>query len=200
MTICHCTENIIENYAIMIMKAKMILSTVAAAVFVLLTGCKKEGIDSIRTSYTYKTSGSVTLVASELAKLTPEQIAAYKQMGGTIDTVTIAMTPEQGQMNVAVKDKSKKQVIVTWNDILGNVSTAEASVDGSNIKLESSAKSIQLTDGTQILGGGFVTFGGEGTQYDNILIIPMKYKGEVVISEVYFTIIDSNVQCVAKVN
>jgi len=178
----------------------MILSTVAATVFVLLTGCQKEGIDSIGTSYTYKTSGSVTLVPSAFAKMTPEQIAAYKQMGGTIDTVTVAMTPEQGQMNVAVKDKSQKQVVVSWNDILGNVSTAEATVDGSNLTLNPSYKSIQLTDGSQIIGGGFVCFVGAGTQYDNILIIPMKYQGEVVISEVYLTVIDSNVQCVAKAN
>lgn len=169
------------------MKPKIIIPLACMAVLILLTSCHKEGIETFRGSYTYKISGTLTL-------------AAPAEAGG--DTQTRALVPEQGQMNIAVKDKAANKVIVSWNDIMGNVSTSDASIQGSRISLAGGDKTVQLSsDGSHPLGGsGFIKFGGEGDQYDNMLIIHMKYDGEITLDGTPMTIIDSDIQCVAKAN
>lgn len=122
------------------------------------------------------------------------------------DTTWVALTPEQGQINIVTKDSGSSTIIVTWNDLMGNANSTEARLNGSNIVLTPNTKSVTLTDGTitsgtaNIIGGGIVAYSGDGTLYDNMLLITMEYRGVFTLSNISMTAVDSKVECIAKAN
>lgn len=155
----------------------------------VMTGCQKSALDTMTGSYTYKTSGMVGLVPTQLIGT-----------GLPMDTTWVALTPEQGQINIVTKDSEKSEIIVTWNDLLGNACSTGAILKDNTFTLVPNTKTATLTDGTDTLGGGFVTFSGTGTLYDNMLIITLAYKGNFTISSIPMTAVASKVECIAKAN
>jgi len=179
------------------MKATQKLSVVFAtlAAFAVLISCQKTDLETMSGSYTYKTSGVVGLVPTQLIGT-----------GLPIDTTWVALTPEQGQVNIVTKDSNNSTIIITWNDLTGNACSTEARVDGKKLIMTPNTKSASLTDGTMsmgtvtIIGGGIVSYYGTGTLYDNMLLIDMIYQGTFTISGTQMTVVASKVECIAKAN
>lgn len=159
------------------------------AALIALTSCQKTPLENLSGSYTYKTSGVVGVV--------PTQIIGT---GLPMDTTWVALYPEQGQINIVTKDAWSSTVIVTWNDLTGNACSTEAKVDGNNLTLAPNTKTVKLTDGSETIGGGIVRFSGDGMLYDNMLIIPMTYQGAFELSGHSMTVVSSKVECIAKAN
>lgn len=175
--------------------------TVAALFICALfaAGCTKDASEDLIGSYTYKTSGTLTLLETRFVGLDDDALASILEEGTVIDTLTFALTPEQGQMHVVRRDGA--QVLVTFNDITGNADVAEASVDGGEIVIApGQTKSVQLSDGLLKLGPRTVGYGGTGRRYDDMLIIELDYEGEFEVNGTAMTVISSDVHCVAQAN
>lgn len=173
--------------------------TALVAISFLFSGCSKECSRDLTGSYTYKTSGTVTLMPSQLVGLDEATLAQYRAMGISVDPVVIGLYPEQGQLHVVEKDKDK--VMVTFNDILGNADVAEGTVSGNEITFAGiSTKAAQVTDGTEKIGAGIVKYSGKGTKYEDMLVIELVYEGLFTVSEVSMTLLSSDVHCVAQYN
>jgi len=175
---------------------KLLLMTMVVAV--VASSCSKDGAGKITGTYTYKTSGTVTLMATSLVGLDQATLAAYKASGVNVDPVTVGLYPEQGQMNVL---RDGDNYMVTFNDLLGGAAVSSADIDGDTIKFDGSAiKSAQLTDGKDKLGAGVVMFGGEGRKIDDVIIFKLNYQGAFTLNGIPMTVVSSNVDCVAKKN
>ena len=180
---------------------KYLFAFAAALCIMSLGGCSKDASKDIVGSYTYKTSGTVTLMASKLAGLDAATLAAYKAAGVNVDPVVVGLYPEQGQMHVIAKDGSANDVIITFNDLLGNADVTEGVVNGNALTLSSgNMKAAQLTDGKEKIGAGIVAYSGSGRKYDDVLIIGIEYQGVFTIDGVEMTVIASDINCVAQAN
>lgn len=153
--------------------------TIVTCIF--LTSCEKNtGINRFTGSYTYKISGKIGVVTSVLG-----------------DTVSVNLTPEFGQMNIT-KGSSSNKVVVTWDNLLGDVCHTTATIDGNTITLDQGKKNIPSI--SSVGSDLSVNFTGSGTLYDNMLIIPMKYSTEYSLAQISFEIVSSDLECVAKAN
>lgn len=175
-------------------------------IFALLAGalsffsCTKDASEKMIGSYTYKTSGSVTLMAKALVGLDQTTLAAYKAAGVNVDPVLVGLYPEQGQMHI-VESGDNGKAIITFNDLLGNADVTDAEVDGSTVTIAGTpVKAAQLTDGNGRIGAGMVVYTGKGTKYDDMLIIDLQYQGEFTVNDVPMVVVASDVHCVAQSN
>ncbi|MGN1216188.1 MAG: hypothetical protein ACI4TJ_08075, partial [Candidatus Cryptobacteroides sp.] len=80
------------------------------------------------------------------------------------------------------------------------VCTTTAVVDDEMITFNESEKTAVLTNGTDKIGSGFVTYSGSGKKYGNQLVISFEYSGNFVLDGTPMTIVDSAVDCVATEN
>lgn len=183
------------------MKIRLFAAALAAGA-ILFGGCTKDASKEIIGSYSYKTSGTLTLVESVYAAMTSEELAAAKENGEKIDTVIIGLIPEQGQMHILQAEGQEGRIIVTFNDILGNADITGGSYSGTGVTLdEGSSKTIYLTeDGAIRLGSGIVSYSGKGSKLEDMLLIDLIYEGEVRMIGTDMTIIESDVHCVAQHN
>lgn len=173
-------------------------SAILIAFTLLFSGCSKDSTDAVPGTYTYKISGTVTLMPAQLAGLDAATLAAYKAAGIAVDPVTVGLYPEQGQMHI-IEDGDR--VIVTLNDILGNADVTTATVNGRTLTLAGTdMKAAQLTDGIDKIGAGMVVYGGTGSRYDDMLIIDLQYQGQFTVNDILMTVISSDVNCVAQSN
>lgn len=179
------------------MKAKHIIAALLLGA-VLSASCTKDESGKIKGSYTYKISGTVTLMASSLVGLDAATLAAYAAAGIDVNPVMVGLTPEQGQMNI-LQDGDK--MVVTFNNLLGNVDVADALADGDKLTLQGSpVKAATLTDGEKTLGSGLVSYTGGGKKIDDILILDLEYSGLFSVGGVKMQVVASDVKCVAKKN
>lgn len=167
----------------------------------LLGACSKDSSSSLTGSYTYKTSGTVTLMATQLAGLDAQTLAAYKAAGINVDPVVVGLYPEQGQLHIIDTDGSDGEVLITFNDLLGNADVADGKVSGSTLSITGTpVKAAQLTDGKDKIGAGMVQYSGQGRKYDDMLVIDIDYQGAFSVNDIPMTIISSDVHCVAQQN
>lgn len=182
---------------------KRFLSNAAVAVLsvLVLAGCSKDGVKGFEGRYSYKISGKVGLLPTAYVNATEEEKLAMEAMGMTFDITWVPLSPEQGQMHVAVKDKGDGLVIVTFNDIFGNVCSAEGTVDSDTVTIrEGAEKTASLTNGSEKLASGFITYGGTGVRYRDQLIISLEYSGRMTVSNADMTIVASSIECFATKN
>lgn len=169
---------------------------------VSFVSCNKEDPDPFAASYTYKTSGTVTLIPSDINDMTDEQKAELKELGIEFEPKVYILEVEQGQMHI-IKE-GDDGYFITFNDIFGNVSTAKGQASGGVLTIgtpEGSAKKIVKVGQSAItVGGGEVSFTGTGRIVDFARVFDMKYTGTVSVAGVEMLITDSSVTCVANVN
>lgn len=165
------------------MKRFMMIAAAVAAAFVLAS-CSKDPARELLGSYTYKTSGTVTLVAVDCA-----------------DTLVASLSPEQGQLHIVRDGAGDGKVVVTFDDLLGNADIADGIVNGKQISLTGKTrKSIVLTDGILTFGSGQVDYSGAGRRYDDMLVLDLSYSGAFRMDGIDMVVIDSDVHCVARCN
>lgn len=179
---------------------KIILAAATAFIAVLFAACTKDSSKSLIGSYTYKTSGTVTL-QTNLDNLDEDVRAALEKLGFKNSPTTVELYPEQGQMHIQDSKAGDGKVVITFNDLLGNADVADGTVNEDRVTITGTpVKSVHLTDGTLKIGSGNVTFSGSGRKYDDVLIFDLVYEGSFTVSGVRMDILSSNVRCVAQKN
>ena len=167
--------------------AKFALVIMCSMTFV---SCTKEGINVFEGRYSYKISGLVSLIPS-----------AYVNAPAAVSPTLVPLYPEQGQMHINVKDKDKNVVIISFNDIKGSVITADATIESDEIIIgEGMLKTASVTDGTNKIGSGIVSYFASGKLYGNQIIMQLVYNGELTLNGTKMTIVDSEIDCVATRN
>ncbi|MGM9735692.1 MAG: hypothetical protein ACI3ZL_04700 [Candidatus Cryptobacteroides sp.] len=182
---------------------KRFLSRAAAAVLCFLTmaGCAKDGVKGFEGRYSYKISGIVALLPTAYVNATEQEKQMMAAAGITFTPTWVPLYPEQGQMHINVKDKDEDLVIVTFNDIFGNVCVTDAVIDSDVITIADGAvKTAVLTDGSEKIASGIVSYSGSGNLYGDQVIMSMKYAGTMVLNDTDMTIVASSVDCVATRN
>lgn len=179
---------------------KFILAVAVAISAICITACSKGASQALTGSYTYKTSGTVTL-KTNLDDLDEEVRAALEKIGFKNNPATVELFPEQGQMHIQDSKDGDGRVIITFNDLLGNADIADGTVNGNQLTITGTpVKSAHLRDGTIKIGTGNVTYSGSGRKYDEVLIFSLVYGGSFTVSGIQMDILSSDVKCVAQKN
>lgn len=161
------------------------------AALLLLSSCSKD-IDRYKGSYSFKTSGDLVLkVVETISDTLPVSVG---------DTLTLPLTNEWGQMNVVVRDKSAKTMLVTM-DVMGGEATAfEAEASESHITLLPKERYITVQILNNITQRTQVTVTGTGERYGNVLLFKLNYSGTLNAVSGKYEILESKVECVAEIN
>ena len=173
------------------MSIRHLFTAVSAFITLTLISCQKEGVDLYEGNYSFKTSGilSIDKKSDELGE------------SGTIEekhtTESFALNPESGQMSIL--KKSNSSAIITMNVIGGDVFVFEAEITDSNLRLVPQKQKISFKDGVQTVTLDCNVM-GEAEKLDNVVIFTLKYTGSGTSSLHEYTILDSDVKCVAKSN
>ena len=112
-------------------------------------------------------------------------------------TFKTSLTSESGQMNVVTTGENT--MIVTLNIVGGDVLVFDATVDGKKITLSPISRILTIKDE----GLTFTidaTLEGTGEKYEDVVIFSLKYTGDTSYLVYNYTITDSSVKCVAKLN
>lgn len=166
-----------------------------------MASCSKDGVKGFEGRYSYKISGKVALLPTDYVNASAEEKQMMEAMGITFTPVWVPLYPEQGQMHINVKDKDDNLAIITFNDIFGNVCSAEANIESDVVTIVNDAeKTAVLTDGSEKIGSGFVTWRGSGNRYGDQIIINLEYNGTMTLNDTGMTIVESKVECVATKN
>lgn len=165
---------------------KRIVFVCVAAVLMLSVSCSKEGPERFEGSWSFKTSGSLTV--------------ALKDSEGNVTGVSpVSFVTEAGQMHVVRKD-SDDEMLVTMNVIGGDVVAYQAVASGNELSLMASARRLSLNLGDMTVIHPIVSAEGSGKRYDDVLLIEFHYSGSIKVGNITYEIIGSDVECVAVQN
>lgn len=161
------------------MKTKPLMMAALLCAALSIVSCKKDASRQIIGSYTYKTGGTVTFEG---------------------ETEASGLFPEQGQLHIV--DSGDGHVILTFNDITGGADVATAVVDGNSVTIDGTfTKFVSISDnGILKEGAGRVKCSGSGKKYDNILILDLRYEGNIDTGLNTKKIMESDIHCVAQEN
>lgn len=170
----------------------------------LAVSCAKEGTKLYTGSYSFKTSGTIT-VTDEYAD--------------EDEGLILSLPNETGIMDIVEVDREKGTMIVTMNILNGDLLVFNAKAKNDRIELLPTKRHTTITyagidddsiwyiDGIEDLNFEKKTceadfsISAEGKRYGDLIIFDFYYKGTVVFDdEDTFTISDSNVKCRAKLN
>lgn len=185
-------------------KTAFLMIGVALAAGALLTSCRDEASSLLTGAYVYKTAGQVRALPTVLTGDSVDAVAACSELSGyDLANLWAPLMPESGEMTVVYTGSAKDSVILTFSALMGDVCTLTGIFAGDTLTLAGTdLKSMQVTDGTGSMGGGFVTVSGTGRRYDGALIIDLRYEGSFTSSAMgrptEMTITDSRIQCVAQ--
>lgn len=178
-----------------------LLAAITIATALVAVSCNKDASSRFNGSYTYKTSGTVTVHMTEFLGLEDEKLEDLRKIGLDTDPKTLCLCTEQGQMHIVTDKQDRTRATVTFNDIFGDVCVADAIIDGTHITLNpASPRTAGISDGTIKIASGLVNWKGEGEKLDDTLILKLEYEGDFSILGETFTILDSDIRCVAQYN
>ena len=166
--------------------------------------CRDEAATSVTGAYTFKTGGQVKVLPTVLAADSVDAVAACSALSGyDLTDLWAPLMPESGQMNLVYTNEAKDSVILAFTALLGDLCTLTGKLSGDTLTLSGGdMKSMQVTDGTASLGGGFVNVSGGGILYNGALILDLYYDGSITSTttgrSTEMTITDSRIQCVAQ--
>lgn len=165
------------------MRIRNISLVIGSILCLIFSSCQKEGADLFDGSYSFKTSGTLTI--------------NKKSTEGEEHSFNHQLTSESGQMNIL--KESKSSVIITMNVVGGQVLVIPASIVDNTLKIDSFKQMINIKDGLQEIS---IECGvsGDGKIYDDVVIINLNYTGTGANSLNTYTITNSEVNCVAKRN
>jgi len=169
------------------MNMKKILS-IAALLLMMLSACTQLPTDPFTGSYTFKTSGTVTV---EVTADVPVQEVDRISLGPNV----YDLTPEIGRMDI--KARGNETMLVTMNVLGGDVYVFDAELTPTGFRLLPSTRTLRVGSLPELQ----VTVSGEAFVLDGLLNVNLVYSGNrTVISSLTYTITASNVVCVATKN
>lgn len=169
------------------MKKNLIYAAALLAGITAIQACQKEPVTDLTGTYTYKTSGTVTL--------------EYVDPGnGEKTTHIMNLVNEEGQMTLA--GTTSGELLIACNAIGGDAYTFTGSLNDAGTLLINGnpEKHIFVKSASLTVGHGNVRFSGSGKLYDDILAFSCEYMGTVTVAGVGMSIIGSDVEIVAKRN
>ena len=167
------------------MNMKRILP-IAALSLLILSACTQLPTDPYTGSYTFKTSGTVTVVVS--ADVSDEDPVK-------LEPKVYDLTTEVGRMDI--KARGNDTMLVTMNVLGGDVYVFDAELTPGGFRLLPSTRTLRV--GT--LPDFQVTVSGEAFILDGLLNVNLVYSGSrTVLPSINYTITDCNVVCVASKN
>ena len=154
----------------------------------MLPGCTKSPTDPFTGSYTFKTSGTVTVEVEADVPLTDTDPVS-------VGTHVFELTPEAGRMDI--KGYGNDTMLVSMNVLGGDVQVFEAELTSDGFRLLPTTRLLRVS----VLPALEVTVSGDAFLVDGILYLNLLYSGaRTVISSVTYSIIGSDVICVATKN
>lgn len=157
---------------------------IAALSLLILSACTQLPTDPYTGSYTFKTSGTVTVVVSA------DVSDAVK-----LDAKVYDLTTEVGRMDI--KARGNDTMLVTMNVLGGDVYVFDAELTPGGFRLLPSTRTLRV--GT--MPDFQVTVSGEAFILDGLLNVNLVYSGSrTVLPSINYTITDCNVVCVAQKN
>lgn len=169
------------------MKRLVRIAAVTALAVLSAVSCTKEGPRRFEGNYTFKTGGTLS----------------FREAGNEGASVTkVSLSSESGQMDIIETGKGDGEMIVTMNILSGGVVTFTAKAEGKAITLLPSERtiSVRLGNGELSTVSADVSVSGTGERYDNIVVFDLEYEGGYVRNDTEYIIVDSSVECVAKLN
>ena len=154
----------------------------------MLPGCTKSPTDPFTGSYTFKTSGTVTVEVEADVPLTDMDPVS-------VGTHVFELTPEAGRMDI--KGYGNDTMLVSMNVLGGDVQVFEAELTPDGFQLLPTTRLLRVS----VLPALEVTVSGDAFLVDGILYLNLLYSGaRTVISSVTYSITGSDVICVATKN
>lgn len=152
-----------------------------------LAACSKPATAPYEGSYTFKTSGTVSLEVT--ADPLPEYIDPIVKSG------IYDLTPESGRMDIA--PDGNDTMVVSLNALGGDVQVFKAELLPGGFRLLPSVRTLRIG----VLPPWEVTVSGTARRVGDELLLDLEYTGERdVVSGVHTVITDSDVVCWAKKN
>lgn len=167
---------------------RKLIATIALAAAVL-SSCTKEGAGRFEGYYSYKLSGSIQLEATE---------ASDPETAQGPDMINARISSESGQMNILARDKSSGAMVITMNAVAGDAVSFEASAEGDKLTVKEAAKHVSL-DNT-LIRGLKLRLAGTGERLEDVVIIKFSAAGETEYLGRTYTVKDSEVECIARLN
>lgn len=168
------------------MHMKKILLYCVAAILLFTASCSKEGPKWFEGSWSFKTSGSMT-------------VAVKDSVGMVTSVIPVSLVTESGQMHVVRKDRDGN-MLVTMNAIGGDVTVYEAVASGKELSFGASGRRLSMNLGDMTLVHPNVVSTGVGERFDDVLVVRFSYTGEVRLGNTVYEIVGSDVECVATLN
>lgn len=167
------------------MKIKSIIAALAALVLCALmsVSCEKAEVRNFKGSYSFKTSGTVSVT---------------RMSGDTRTQLEIALSPESGQMNILATEG--RSMVVTMNIVGGGVVVFDAEVnEDGGLTLSPSTRSISISDNARTVSLQ-LSVSGTAVKYDDVVVFDFDYAGNGETTSNTYEITASDVKCVAKLN
>jgi len=144
-----------------------------------LVGCKDNAeVRSAVGTYSYKTSGIM-----ELDSLTQ----------GASDTLIQVAFTEMGALEV-VSLKDKDSVLITFNELMGDVYSTRGSIKGNEIVLQPFFRRFM---NAKVINPTTIAVTGNGQIYDSSIVMNLNYSG---LADDSLALTANNVQLIAKKN
>lgn len=129
------------------------------------------------------------------------------------DSTTISISTESGQMDITEIDRSTGDMVITMNVTGGDMVVYYAVAEGDKIVLTPQDRHFSLGTASAHIGTvdeawdvdatsmeADVTVSGTGVRYDNIILFDLKYDGTYTYNDIKYDILDSKIDCRAKLN
>lgn len=165
----------------------MIIAVVCSAAAI---SCTREGTGRFEGSWSYKLSGTVTVEAVTTSLVTGEE---------TTDTYVCSVTNETGQMHIAPTGEENSMVL-TMSAVGSGVSVYDVTADGKVLVVEPTEGRLGVVVSSRNTVEFDVVCSGEGNRYEDMLILQLSYEGGATSGETTYTILESDVKCVANLN
>ena len=165
---------------------KRVVFVCIVSLIMLSVSCSKEGPGRFEGSWSFKTSGSMT-------------VAVKDSVGMVTSVIPVSLVTESGQMHVVRKDRDGN-MLVTMNAIGGDVTVYEAVASGKELSFGASGRRLSMNLGDMTLVHPYVVSTGVGERFDDVLVVRFSYTGEVRLGNTVYEIVGSDVECVATQN
>lgn len=208
------------------MNHRLLTAVLAAAVSLsVFSSCEKEGVKLFDGSYSFKTSGILTVDRKTRISTSAASAAQLTKASGTKDsdtpsipglpdlpdlpdlpgidipegdrTFSLHLSAESGQMNIIRTEGSS--AVVTMNIVGGDALVFDAQADGKTLKLSPLRRIISFRDGTQTASLD-ITVSGTGEKHENVIVFTLSYTGSGESTLYDYKIMSSEIKCIAKEN
>lgn len=176
-------DSLSKDYSVM--KIKSIIAASAALVLCALmsVSCEKAEVRNFKGSYSFKTSGTVSVT---------------RMSGDTRTQLEIALSPESGQMNILATEG--RSMVVTMNIVGGGVVVFDAEVnEDGGLTLSPATRSLSISDNARTVSLQ-LSVSGTAVKYDDVVVFDFDYAGNGETTSNTYEITASDVKCVAKLN